>query len=84
MTPAPTGTSGKATASMVLGILSFLCCPIIFSVLAIVLGSQAKNEIAATPGLGGAGMAQAGFILGIVSLVLSVIGGALWLGGIFG
>lgn len=84
MTTAPKASSGKATASLVLGILSFLCCPIVFSVLAIVLGQQAKNEIAANPALSGEGFAQAGVILGIVSLVLAVISGGLYLGGILG
>jgi hypothetical protein len=74
MTTAPAGTSGKATASLVCGIVSFLCCPIILSVLAIVLGNQAKNEIDANPALGGRGLAQAGIILGIISLVLGAIG----------
>lgn len=83
MTTAPAASSGKATASLVLGILSFLCCPIIFSILAIVFGTQAKNEIAANPGMTGEGFAQAGVILGIVSLVLTAIGGVLWVGGIF-
>jgi len=63
-------TEGTAVASLVLGIAGVLVCPIICSVLAIVSGVQAKNKIRQDPSLQGAGMAQAGFILGIVALVL--------------
>jgi hypothetical protein len=82
-TPAA-GTSGKATASLVLGILGFFCCPIILSVGAIILATQAKNDIAANPGLGGSGMAQAGFIIGIIGLVWGIAGTGLYLGGVIG
>lgn len=81
-------TSGKAVASLVLGILSIptcLCCGLlglILGPLAIVFGKQAQNDIArgiASPG--SAGMANAGLICGIVgtalggvSLVLGILG----------
>lgn len=81
MSTAPTRTSGKATASLILGILGFFLCPIIFSVAAIILSTQAKNDIAANPGLSGESIAQAGFILGIVGLVAGLILGGLILGG---
>jgi len=61
----PVGSSSKATPSLVLGIVGILCCGIC-AILAIIFGKQAKDEIAANPGMEGAGMAQAGFILGIV------------------
>ena|SRR5438874_13035663 len=63
-------TEGTATASLVLGIVGIIACPIICSVLAIIFGVQAKNKIRQDPSLQGEGMAQAGFILGIISLVL--------------
>ena len=63
-------TEGTAVASLVLGIAGFVVCPLICSVLAIVFGVQAKNKIRQDPSLQGEGMAQAGFILGIISLVL--------------
>lgn len=66
-------TPGKATASLVLGIVGLLICPLVCSVLAIIFGQRAKREIAANPGLGGAGIAQAGFILGIVGLVFGIL-----------
>jgi len=61
----PAASSSKATPALVLGIVGLLCCGVC-AILAIIFGKQAKDEIAANPGMGGEGMAQAGFILGIV------------------
>lgn len=67
-------SSSKATVSLVLGILAFFLCPVILSIAAIVVGNQAKNEIAASGGmLTGEGSAKWGVILGWVSLALAVI-----------
>src|SRR5438046_952154 len=63
-------TEGLAVASLVLGIAGFVVCPLICSVLAIVFGVQAKNKIRQDPSLQGAGMAQAGFILGIIGAAI--------------
>lgn len=74
-------TSSKATPSLVLGIVGLLgavFCPVLFiicSILAIVFGTQSKEEINANPGMLGRGQAQAGFILGIVGTVVSSIVG---------
>jgi hypothetical protein len=57
----------------VLGIVGLIVCPIVCSVLAIVFGQQAKGEIERDPTLGGRGIAQAGFVLGIVGLVAGAI-----------
>ncbi|MEJ5186262.1 MAG: DUF4190 domain-containing protein [Candidatus Geothermincolales bacterium] len=66
--------SGKATASLICGILGLIVFPLIFSVLAIVLGQAAKNEISNSGGqLTGAGSATAGIVLGIIGLVFWVI-----------
>jgi hypothetical protein len=65
-----TGTNTKAIWSLVCAIVGFLCGPV--GVAGIVLGMQAKKEIAVT-GQNGAGMAQAGFIVGIVSTALWVL-----------
>jgi hypothetical protein len=70
-------TPGKATAALVLGIVGLFICPLVCSVLAIVFGTQAKNEIDRDPSLGGRGLAQAGFVLGIVGLVIGVLIGVL-------
>lgn len=82
-TAAGPGTNGKAIAALILGIGGFIVCPLICSVLAIVFGNLAKKEIDANPGQEGRGMAQAGFILGIVGVslvgllvVVSLIAGA--------
>lgn len=77
--------SGKATAAMVLGIcalasITLACCfsllltiTFVLGILAIIFGILAKNEIRDTPGLAGYGQAQAGLIMGIVGLALSVV-----------
>lgn len=58
---------------MILGILSLVCCGLFTAIPAIILGHLAKKEIDATPGQSGRGMAQAGFILGIIGVVLSIV-----------
>jgi hypothetical protein len=66
-------TSSKAVVSLALGVAGFVVLPVVCSVLAIILGSQAKHEIQENPRLGGDGMARAGVILGWVGLVFSVV-----------
>ncbi len=73
--------SGKAVASMVLGIVGlvllfcgwiFLEIPsLILGILAIIFGHLGKQEIAERPGLGGESEAKAGFIMGIICTVLA-------------
>ena len=59
---------------MIVGIVSILCCGPA-GIAAIIMGNQAKKEIAASGGaLAGQGQAQAGFVLGIIALVLTVLG----------
>ena len=71
----------KALWSMILGIVSLVCCGVVTGVVAIILAQQAKQEIAASGGMQtGAGQAQAGFILGIIGCALSVIGIILYAG----
>ena len=68
-------TSKKAIWSLVLGILSLLCCGIFAGVPAIVLGRMAKRDIEDSGGAQtGHGLATAGFVLGVISIVLSVLG----------
>ena len=70
---APAGPkNNQATWSLVLGILSIFCCGLVAGIPAIILGNNGK-KIAAQTGVG-AGMAQAGFILGIIGTVLTTIG----------
>ena len=67
-------THGKAIASLICGICAFVVCPLI-GIAAVILGPQAKREIAAQPDrYDGQGMAQAGTILGWISVALMVLG----------
>src|SRR4051812_20314086 len=64
-------SSGKALASLILGICGLAVCPIIPSILAIVFATQARAEIAESRGgLGGSSNAQVGLILGWVGLAI--------------
>lgn len=68
-------TNQKAIWSLVLGILGLVCCGFIAGIPALILGNSAKKEIAASGGAEtGAGMAQAGFVLGIIAIALGVLG----------
>lgn len=69
----PQQTSVMAIISLVTGILGLLCCTwFVFSIAAAILGFLGKKEIAEGRKTG-KGLAQAGFILGIVGIVLGVI-----------
>jgi len=64
--------NGKGTAALVLGILGLFLFPVVFSVLAIILGVQGKNL--ADQGLAtNRGAAQAGFVLGIIGCAIGVL-----------
>jgi hypothetical protein len=67
----PTGNNGKALASMVCGIVGLVVFGFILGIIAIVLGSIAKNEIRRT-GQGGYGMATAGIVLGIIDIIAGI------------
>jgi len=72
-------SNSKATAALVLGIVGLFICPIICSVIAIILGYSARNEIAASGGrMTGESNATAGIILGWIGLALAVITGTIW------
>lgn len=67
-------TDGKATASMVLGILGLLCFWGIAGVPAVILGHLSKADIKKSGGrLQGEGMATTGLITGYVSIALGVL-----------
>lgn len=74
-----TRTSGKAIASLVLGIISLFLFGVIAGVLAIVFGFQARKETEADPSLGGRGLATAGMALGIIGVVLWTIIILIWI-----
>ncbi|HEX3316690.1 MAG TPA: DUF4190 domain-containing protein [Solirubrobacteraceae bacterium] len=66
-------TSGKAVASLVLGIAGLLIAPFVLSVLGIIFGALARKEINTNPALTGRSMANWGFWLSIVGLIAWVI-----------
>lgn len=67
-------TNSKATASLILGIIGLFMCPVICSVLAIIIGSMAKGEIAASGGYqAGESNAKAGIVLGWIGLALAMV-----------
>jgi hypothetical protein len=73
-------TDGMAIASLVLGIVAFpsICCygvpAIAFGITALVLGRVSLRKIRAANGmLGGRGLAQAGWICGLIAAVLAVL-----------
>ena len=70
---APQGTNPKAIWALVLGILGLLCCGFFTGIPAVILGNMAKKEIESGTGTG-RGLAQAGFILGIIAIALGVLG----------
>ena len=73
--PPPPGAApqnGMGTAALVMGIVQFFCFPLIGAVLAIVFGKIGMDR--ADRGLAtNRGSAKAGFILGIIGLVLVIL-----------
>ena len=64
-----------AVVSLVAGIIGWVMFPLISSVIAVITGHMAKNEIRSSGGrIGGDGLATAGLILGYSSLVIWGIG----------
>jgi hypothetical protein len=61
-------TEGLAVASLALGIGGFTVCPLICSIIAVILGTQARRRIHQDPTLEGDAMARAGIILGWVGI----------------
>lgn len=69
--------NGMGTAALVLGILGFFCFPLISSLLAIIFGRIGMTR--ADQGLAtNRGTAKAGFILGIIGIVLGGLGLIIW------
>jgi hypothetical protein len=67
-------TSGYAIASLILGIAGFFVFPVVPSILAIVFGLKAREELSRDPAVGGEGLATAGIVLGWVGIALTAIG----------
>jgi len=74
MTEVPT-TSGLAVASLIMGVLGWFMLPLVGSVLAIIFGHTAKNEIARSGDrLTGDGLATVGLILGYIGVGVWALG----------
>jgi type II secretory pathway pseudopilin PulG len=72
--PQQAPTDGKATASLVFGILSLICFGIFAGIPAIILGHLSRGEVKRSMGrLSGAGMALAGLIMGYASIGITVL-----------
>lgn len=67
-------TDGQAITALVLGIAGLVLCPLIPSIIAIILGNQSRTRIAADPYLEGEGMARAGVILGWIGVAIGALG----------
>lgn len=67
-------SSGSAVTALILGILGLVMCGPFTAIPAIIVGRRATSEIDASNGqLEGRGMAQAGFILGVIGTVLGAL-----------
>jgi hypothetical protein len=75
-------TEGLAIASMVLGIVGIVACPLIGSVLALVFGYRAQERIRNDPMLEGEGLARAGVIMGWIGVGLAALGIVFWVAAI--
>ncbi len=81
--PMPSGAGDMSentngVVALVTGILSFFVCPVILSIVAIVFGRKGMQSAAAGRA-NNLGMAKAGYIMGIISLVLSVLFILIWI-----
>ncbi|MFF1359556.1 DUF4190 domain-containing protein [Streptomyces sp. NPDC058297] len=65
--------SGKATASMVLGIVGLVLIPIIPPIIALCLGVSARRMADRGEG-SGRGMATAGMVMGIIGIAFATLG----------
>jgi hypothetical protein len=72
---AGTESYGKATTSLVLGILGIVICPLILSIIAIVYGNSARKVIDRNPSrYSNRGSATAGIVLGWIGIGLFAVG----------
>jgi ABC-type Fe3+ transport system permease subunit len=64
---------GSATTALILGVLSFVCCGLL-GIPAFIIGKRAEREIQASRGaLTGEGLAKAGWILGLIAMILMIL-----------
>ena len=81
--PVPAGygyaapNNGSGTAALILGIISIACCGLLAGIPAIILGKKGM-ALADSGQANNRGVAQAGYILGIIGTILSVLGLIAW------
>lgn len=79
----PPKTSGKATTSLVLGVVSMVCFGFLTGIPAIVVGMRARKEIRLSQGrVTGDGLALGGIITGIIGTLIGLAVVALVIGAI--
>ena len=71
-------SNSLAVASLVFGIMSWILCPFLGGLLAVILGHTARGQIRRT-GEGGGGMATAGLVLGYIHLAAVVLITIFWI-----
>jgi hypothetical protein len=77
----PPQTSGKATTSLVLGVISMVCFGFLTGIPAIIVGIRARKDIRLSHGrTTGDGLALGGIITGIIGTLLGVALVALFIG----
>jgi hypothetical protein len=70
---APVRTSGKATTSLVLGVVSMVCFGFLTGIPAIIVGIRARKEIRLSQGrTSGDGLALGGIITGIIGTLIGL------------
>jgi hypothetical protein len=68
-------TSGMAIAALVMGIVGLTLLPLVGSILALIFGYMARNDIRQRPDeVSGGGLALAGIVMGWIAIGLSVVG----------
>ncbi len=72
--PSTNTNCGLAIASLVMGILSLVCCGLLSGIPAVICGHMAVAQIKKSGGaLGGNGMAVAGLVMGYIGIILTVL-----------
>lgn len=76
--PTPSSAAGPnqtmAIVSLVLGVLSIICCGFLAGVPAVIVGFMARSKANSNPAeFGGAGLALGGIITGIIGTILGII-----------
>lgn len=73
-------TASDAVVALVLAILSWVVCPVILAIVALVFASKAKNAIAASNGwIEGSGLVTAAKIIAWLNIVLAILGTILFI-----